>query len=68
MNGRTIYPNYSLMVEMFDLSNSEWVVWLDEDCHVTASDWLEKFEDKINQTPMADQFGDKAFIVLSLSH
>ena len=68
VNGRTIYPKYPLMVEMYDSSIGKWVVWFDDDCYVTASDWLEKLEDKINKTPMADQFGDESLIVVSLSH
>ena len=68
VSGRTIYPKYPLMADMYDATHSEWVVWFDDDCYVTASDWLEKLEDKINETPDADQFGDEALIVLSLSH
>jgi hypothetical protein len=68
VSGRTIYPKYPLMAEMYDATHSEWVVWFDDDCHVSASDWLEKLEDKINKTPLADQFGDEALIVLSPSH
>jgi SAM-dependent methyltransferase len=67
-NGSTIYPKYPLMAEMYDASNGEWVVWFDDDSHVTASDWLEKLENKINRTPLADQFGDESIIVLSLAH
>ena len=68
VNGYAIYPKYPLMAEMYDASDSEWVVWFDDDSYVTAADWLEKLEDKINETPIADQFGEQSLIVLSLSH
>ena len=68
VNGCTIYPKYPLMAEMYDSSSSDWVVWFDDDRFVTASDWLEELEDKINKTPMVDQFGDASLIVVSLSH
>jgi len=68
VNGRIIYPKYPLMAEMYNKTHSDWVVWFDDDSHVTAPDWLEKLEDKINKTPMADQFGHESLMVLSLSH
>ena len=68
VNGNTIYPKYPLMAAMYGATFSDWVVWFDDDCYVTDSDWLEKLEEKINRTPTADQFGDESLIVVSLSH
>ena len=68
VNGCTIYPKYPLMAEMYDSSDGEWVVWFDDDSYVTAADWLETLEDKINNTAMVDQFGEQSLIVLSPCH
>jgi len=67
-NGRTIYPKYPLMREMYAATRADWVIWFDDDCYVTAKDWLEKLETRINTTPTADQFGDTSVIVTSLDH
>lgn len=65
--GETIYPKYPLMRKIYEATNSDWVIWFDDDCYVNTSHWLKRLQQKINATPNADQFGDLATIVLSPS-
>ena len=48
------------MRDMFQRTTSPWVVWLDDDSIVTKSDWLERLEQRINQSPKVHQFGKEA--------
>ena len=67
IHGRKIFPKYPLMRKMYSATHAEWIVWFDDDCYVSAPDWLEMLEKKINTTPGADQFGDLAMIVIATS-
>jgi len=67
-NGQPIYPKYPLMRAIYAASRADWVIWFDDDCYVSAGDWLERLETRINATPAADQFGDTSVIVTSLDH
>lgn len=59
IHGKMVYPKYPLMRKMYNSTNSEWVVWFDDDSYVVEPDWLEKLEETINRHPWADQFGKR---------
>ena len=72
-NGKQVYPKYPLMRRMFRSTAgreespeaSDWIAWFDDDSHATASDWLEKLEEKINNSPRVHQLGHMSGILLS---
>lgn len=72
-NGNQVYPKYPLMRHMFQATAgreespeaSDWVAWFDDDSYATASDWLEKLEETINNSPRVHQLGHQSGILLN---
>jgi GT2 family glycosyltransferase len=44
---------------------SDWIAWFDDDSYATASDWLEKLEETINNSPRVHQLGYMSGILLN---
>jgi len=59
--GKTVYPKYPVMKKIYRKTESEWVVWFDDDSYVRETDWLERLEETINANPLADQFGNQLY-------
>ena len=59
-------PKYKLMRLLFDLpkksgGDKDWVVWFDDDSHLTQVDWLKRHEEFIAAHPEAVYMGQKWF-------
>ena len=71
-NGKQVYPKYPLMRHIFRSTDgreespeaSDWIAWFDDDSYATESDWLEKLEEKINNSPRVHQLGLLSGILL----
>jgi GT2 family glycosyltransferase len=74
-NGKRVYPKYPLMRHMFrstagreeTAEASDWIAWFDDDSYATESDWLERLEETINNSPRVHQLGQLSGLLPSTS-